>query len=264
MPQGAEIPTVPRPLAYLVQPGTEPDINNRFGFRPPPSATTAQFFEQHPVVPPPVADFSNSHATHNSSLSVTTGAPQIAPVAETGGSTIPIDPSLLPYRRSQPDPPPFHPNFLSSSQTLQRQHLAPPLPGQHPLHASKGHVTGPTIRINDTPDPESTRDDSETDDDKESQLGFESDGGGSSSDGYEMIQLGTHTDNGSSVNVQDQNSHDFHNFHDPHDSHNIIQNAVQNNFTSHDFDGDRLQDVGAEDRYDNYDPNDPLLGMFLH
>ena len=206
LPQGAELPTVPRPLAHLVQPGTEPNTNHRFGFRPPPLATTARFFRQRPVVPPPVAVFSNSQATRTTS-SVTTAVP--------------------------------------------------PLLGQHSLNASKGHVTSPTIHTNDTPDSESSGDDGETDEDEESQLGCETDSSTSSSSGYEMIQLGSHTNNGSSVSVQDQNSHDFHN------SHDVIQNPVHNDFTSHDFDGDRLQDVGAEDRYDNYDGNDPLLGMFL-
>jgi hypothetical protein len=246
LPQGAEIPTVPRPLAHLVQPSTDPDISHRFGFRPPPLATTARFLEQRPVVPPPVAVFSNSHATHNSGSSVTTAAPQIAPVAETGGGAIPIDPSLLSHSHSQPDPPPFHPNLSSSSQMIRRQHLAPPLLGQRPLNTSKGHVTGPTIRIDDTSDPESSRDDGETDEDEEPQLGCESDGSSSSSDGHEMIQLGPHTNSASSD-----------------DTHSIAQNPVQDGFTSHDFDGDRLQDLGTEDRYDNYDLNDPLLGMFL-
>ncbi|KAH9965580.1 hypothetical protein BJV74DRAFT_799607 [Russula compacta] len=232
-------PMAPAPLKH-------PDAATRFGFHLPPSANVPQFLEQHPVVCPLAAIFPNSHAHPIASPLATAAVPLIAPVAETSGSNIQIDPSLLQHSLSQSSshPPPFS---SSSSVMHQRQQLAPPPPGHYPQSMPKGQVTGDNIRINNIPGLESNKDKDETDEDNKSKLGMN----------LTAIALMAMTNMSrfplAHTLITDQ---DFHNFHDIHDNN---QSSVQKNFGSNDFDNTRFQDVGTDERYNIYDPNDLLL-----
>jgi hypothetical protein len=175
-----------------------------------------------------------------SGSSVTTGVSPLAPVAEAGGSGVPIDPVLLAESQSQLS---LHPSQVPP----------PLLRGQNASSGdrSKSQVTGIDIPTNGTLDSDSG-DDSEDDDEAE----YESDGS-DSDDGSEPVLLShskAQVRNSFPVNAQDQdpdNSCDLHDFHD---------NAKNPNHGGQP-DNDGYQDIGAE--YSTHHHfQDPTLGEF--
>jgi len=212
------MPTVPRPLSYSVPSRTEPNICDlRFGF--------------HPSQPPP-----RLHVTGNSNRSpgspVTTGVP----VAEAGGSGVPIDPVLLAESQSQ----------LSRRPSAVVYH---PSSSRRPLDRSKSQVTGMGVHTSGALDSDSG-DDSE--DDRVDEFGVEYESNGSDSDdGSEPVlpsQSKGHVRNSFPVSAQGQDPDGVYDLHDFHDNAKNPDNA-----------GD--QDTGAEYSA-HHDFCDPTLGAF--